>query len=153
MLREDGDRQQVSREVVRTTSKVTQHRWSNLVRPVGSHVREKRLVPGGRRLRARSQEKENNWEGSKDWKFYANGATKRTVCGKRKDENEEVDNDVFGVLCISSDAAVPPCLLVSEFPAADVPLTDTGCTCVPCCRQRFVSLCEESFCHASSTRL
>ena len=57
------------------------------------------------------------------------------------------------VLCISSNCDVFPCLLVSEFPAPDVPLTDTGCMCVPCGPQRFVSQFEESSCHASSTQI
>ena len=41
VLREDGCRQQDSREVIRNVSKGTQHGWSKLVGPVGS------LVQGG----------------------------------------------------------------------------------------------------------
>ena len=40
VLREDGDRQQVSSEVIRTVAKGTQHGWSRLVGSVGSDVQE-----------------------------------------------------------------------------------------------------------------
>ena len=62
VLREDGDRQQGSREVITTVSEGTQHGRSKLVGPVGSHVQEE---AGRKRQRARSQKRIIKKEGQK----------------------------------------------------------------------------------------
>ena len=44
VLREDDDRQQISREVIRTVSRSTRHGWFELVGLVGSHQQEEACV-------------------------------------------------------------------------------------------------------------
>ena len=97
---------------------------------------KKRLVLGRRQLRA------NQKEGEKIGSSWRN--VRKKVWSK-KILNEEVGNDVIEVLCISSDSDGFPCLLVWELLAPDVPLTDTGCMCVPCGPQWFVSHFRKTF--------
>ena len=66
--------------------------------------------------------------------------------------NVEVDNDVNEIVCVLLTAEVVPCFLSLAAPVFDVPLTDSGYMCSPCCPERFDSQPEQFFCHASDTR-
>ena len=69
----------------------------------------------------------------------------------RKNLNDEFDNDVIEPVSDSSDSDVILCLPTPDSLAPGDLLTHSGCMCVPCGAQRFVSKFEEGFCYASST--
>ena len=134
-VREDGHRQQVSREV-----KGTRHRRAKWAQPLGSHVREE-VCARSRRLRApRGQQGGNRHRRSR------HKVRKLDCVLLKKVQNEEVDNDVIKVVGVSSDSEVIPCIPPSDSPAPVVSLTDSGNMCGP---QRFISQLEKGLCYTS----
>ena len=90
-MREDGDQQQIGREVLRTVSSGRQPGWSKLVG----------LGPDLRRLRACLRELEITMGGQK---------IERSRRKSRKFQNVEAANGVIEVVGVSSDSDVVSCL-------------------------------------------
>ena len=82
VVREDGDRQQVSHEVFRTVCNGTQNGWSKLMGLVGGHVQEG-VVPARRWLRARPQERKTKRRVNRMERLRVR-CEQRTVCGQGK---------------------------------------------------------------------
>ena len=137
VLRDDGGKQQVSREVTRTVSKGTVHGGPN---PLGCWVVtcQKKRMPDQRRLRACLRDMEILKRGQKNERS-GHRVREKDCVGPPKIQSAEVDNDVIEIASVSLDSDVVLCCPSTDSLAPFGLLTDTGCTCVPCCPQRFVS--------------